>query len=311
MKEQTLHNGKARLIYGTPNIESLRSLPTDSVNCVVTSPPYWGLRDYGAEGQLGLEGSPADFVAGMVEVFEEVRRVLHPSGTLWLNLGDSYNSLMSGSQNLANSSCSVRGGGHKASSQSYSLKRGKSPGLKPKDLVGIPWRVALALQNAGWWLRQDIIWHKPNPMPTSASDRCTTAHEYIFLLTKSAQYDFSQMLETATSGQGEATKRNKRSVWTIASQPYPGSHFAVFPEELARLCITAGCPEGGTVLDPFSGSGTAGKVALQLGRKYIGLDVNEEYLALALRRVDHYQSDTPSESEKQGQASLFDGLDRQ
>lgn len=297
MKQQTLHDGQARLIYGTPNIESLRSLPADSVHCVVTSPPYWGLRDYGADGQLGLEETPQDFVASMVAVFAEVRRVLHPRGTLWLNLGDSYDA---------------------------------------KQLAGIPWRVALALQAAGWWLRQDIIWHKPNPMPSSASDRCTTAHEYIFLLTKSARYDFGQLLEPAVSNPGagiteakqkfgsqngldgrphsgwmggDGATRNKRSVWTIATQSYPGSHFAVFPEELARLCITAGCPEGGTVLDPFSGSGTTGKVALQLGRRYVGLDVNEDYLELALRRVDHYQSDTPSESEKQGQASLFDGLD--
>jgi len=295
MTEKTLHDGQARLIYGAPNIESLRSLPAESVHCVVTSPPYWGLRDYGDPDQLGLEETPEDFVLNMVAVFRQVHRVLHPSGTLWLNLGDSYNA---------------------------------------KQLAGIPWRVAFALQAAGWYLRQDIIWHKPNPMPTSATDRCTTAHEYIFLLTKSARYDFGQLLEPAVSGEkfhgaynapmpggsmnqrngrhaedNSTATRNKRSVWTIATQSYPGSHFAVFPEELARLCIAAGCPEGGTVLDPFSGSGTTGKVALQLGRRYVGLDVNEDYLDLALRRVDHYQSDSPSESEKQGQASLFDGLD--
>ena len=328
MTEKTLHDGQARLIYGAPNIESLRSLPAESVHCVVTSPPYWGLRDYGDPDQLGLEETPEDFVLNMVAVFRQVHRVLHPSGTLWLNLGDSYASSSKGSGSIPKSA-------KQRSNAGSIFKQVKTKhGLKPKDLVGIPWRVAFALQAAGWYLRQDIIWHKPNPMPTSATDRCTTAHEYIFLLTKSARYDFGQLLEPAVSGEkfhgaynapmpggsmnqrngrhaedNSTATRNKRSVWTIATQSYPGSHFAVFPEELARLCIAAGCPEGGTVLDPFSGSGTTGKVALQLGRRYVGLDVNEDYLDLALRRVDHYQSDSPSESEKQGQASLFDGLD--
>ena len=357
MPEKTLHNGQARLIYGLPNIESLRSLDADSVHCVITSPPYWGLRDYGDPGQLGLEATPQDFVASMVAVFDEVRRVLHPSGTLWLNLGDSYNA---------------------------------------KQLAGIPWRVAFALQAAGWWLRQEVIWHKPNPMPASCTDRCTTAAESILLLTKAPRYFFdaaaiseAASAEYATKGhirptdegrpgfeirgglhkqKGSAT-RNRRNVWTIPTQAYAGAHFAVFPEAIPRLCILAGTSEAGvcsaclapyerqsekvgerqdrwasqnnfdgyrerqttaiyqttgwaktcacadgetvpaTVLDPFSGSGTTGKVALQLGRRYVGLDVNADYLDLALRRVDHYQSDDAAQ-ETQGQQSLFDGVDQ-
>ena len=256
-------------------IAGLRTLPDASVNCCVTSPPYWGLRDYGHDGQIGLESTPEEYVARMVEVFREVRRVLRDDGTLWLNLGDSY-----------------KGG---------------------KQLVGIPWRVAFALQADGWWLRQDIIWHKPNPMPESVRDRCTKAHEYVFLLTKSERYyyDAEAIKEPAKcSSEGirfggrkygdsndpkHATKSgnvskeysvaNKRSVWAVATKPYSGAHFAVMPPDLVEPSIKAGCPEGGTVLDPFAGSGTVLAVAAELGRNAIGCELNAEYIALAERRI--------------------------
>ena len=283
----------------------LKQMPDEFVNCCVTSPPYWGLRDYGIDGQLGLEKTPEEYVAKMVEVFREVRRVLRKDGTLWLNLGDSYSSPAGGQNNFQSSTLT---GGRGARDPSH-IPSKKDSGLKPKDLVGIPWRVAFALQADGWWLRSDIIWAKPNPMPESVTDRPTKAHEYIFLLTKSAKYFWNQeavrephmdsslrRYEYGGSGangkpfamqqspRGNESGRNIRTVWTIATQSYKEAHFATFPEEIPERCIKAGCPEGGVVLDPFIGSGTVAKVAIRLRRQYIGIDINPKYYELAQKR---------------------------
>ena len=286
---------------------SLAQLADGSVNCVVTSPPYWGLRDYGHDGQIGLEQTPDEYVAEMVAVFREVRRVLADDGTLWLNLGDSYAGSGKGPAGNLGAKHNERHLEHKHSAI-------VPDGLKPKDLVGIPWRVAFALQADGWWLRQDIIWHKPNPMPESVTDRCTKAHEYLFLLTKSAKYYFdneaikedAKWSSDKRSGEGRLTydgkrqgqngtgqeafvritdKRNRRSVWTIPTKPFKGAHFAVMPEALVEPCILAGCPEGGIVLDPFFGSGTVGVVAQRLGRQWIGCELNPEYVKIAEQRI--------------------------
>ncbi len=280
-------------------LEKLREIPDESVDCVITSPPYWGLRDYGVEGQLGLEKTPEEYVAKMVEVFREVRRVLKKEGTLWLNLGDSYN----GSGGAGGD---YNKGGLKEGQPRYN---GRNIGsLKPKDLVGIPWRVALALQADGWYLRQDIIWAKPNPMPESVTDRCTKSHEYVFLMAKSPKYYFdgeaikeksvSETKErTRKTGEGQDSKigtkgsagngglRNKRSVWTITTKPFKEAHFATFPEDLISPMVLAGCPKGGVCLDPFIGSGTTGLVAKKLGRNYIGIELNPKYVEMAERRI--------------------------
>lgn len=296
-------------------IEQLRTLPDKSVHCVVTSPPYWGLRDYGHAGQIGLEQTPDEYVVRLVAVFAEVRRVLRDDGTCWVNLGDSYN----GSGTIGRNDTGPEALRRRAEKYGTGTGNGSLVGnsgsrkpvdtLKSKDLVGIPWRVAFALQADGWWLRQDIIWHKPNPMPESVRDRCTKAHEYVFLLTKSARYfyDADAVAEAATVGfngssfisdydrqtkpglgMGERVElptRNKRSVWSIATQPYAGAHFATMPPELAETCIRAGCPVDGTVLDPFCGSGTTLAVAIANGRNGIGVELNAEYIALAMDRI--------------------------
>lgn len=302
-------------------IDGLRTLPDSSVHCVVTSPPYWGLRDYGQDGQIGLEKTPEAYVARIVEVFREVRRVLADDGTLWLNLGDSYASHDPGGYRAGEF---LNPGGRAPVKQGKARNRAgnyRPQGLKPKDLVGIPWRVAFALQADGWWLRQDIIWHKPNPMPESVTDRCTKAHEYVFLLTKSARYwydaeavseasvdaasyrprsprnpdkregdkFFATKVGSHANGKVYAT-RNRRSVWTVTTKPYSGAHFAVMPPELVEPCILAGCPEGGTVLDPFGGSGTTALVADRLGRNAILCELNPEYVKIA---VDRLKSDNP------------------
>ena len=293
-------------------LEGLRTLPDNSVNCCVTSPPYWGLRDYGHEGQIGLEATPEAYVARMVEVFREVRRVLREDGTCWVNLGDSY---------AANRTYQVTPTKWKALSQGQSAS--VPPGLKPKDLVGIPWRVAFALQADGWWLRQDIIWHKPNPMPESVTDRCTKAHEYIFLMTKNSKYyydndsikeksvttvnrktlptDEYKAGKTPNEVTGKMTNRggkslayaypngipfrNKRSVWTVTTKPFKGAHFAVMPQDLVEPCVKAGCPEGGVVLDPFAGSGTTLVVASKLNRSAIGIELNPDYVSIIEERL--------------------------
>ena len=296
-------------------IEGMRKLESQSVNCVVTSPPYFGLRDYGHDGQIGLEATPDAFVAELVSVFREVKRVLRDDGTLWLNLGDSYSGSGKGPAGNLGATHDERNMEHKHSAI-------VPDGLKPKDLIGIPWRVAFALQADGWYLRQDIIWHKPNPMPESVTDRCTKAHEYIFLLSKSARYYFDSeaMQEPAThagrtiticeksmsrgqangmgvepSGNGKADEylvagqRNRRSVWTVSTRPYKGAHFATFPPDLIRPCILAGCPPEGTVLDPFGGSGTTAQVAIEEGRQAILCELNPDYIKLAHERLNGTQ----------------------
>jgi len=286
-------------------LASLRAMADQSVNCCVTSPPYFGLRNYGVEGQLGLEPTPEEFVVALVTVLREVLRVLRDDGTLWLNLGDSYCSTAPGTKNAPQSK-----GSEKNPEQWANARPKTPPGLKPKDLIGIPWRVAFALQADGWYLRQDIIWQKPNAMPESVTDRCTKSHEYVFLLSKSPKYFFdgTAIKEDAVKGAAgssfnkgktaehqrgrsssaervEDGKRNKRSVWTVATAPYKAAHFATFPPALIEPCILAGCPVGGTVLDPFGGSGTTAGVALAHGRKAVLCELNPEYAELVPSRI--------------------------
>ena len=296
-------------------LEQLKTLESESVHCCVTSPPYWGLRDYGVDGQLGLEKTPEEYVKKMVAVFAEVKRVLRKDGTLWLNLGDSYVSAPVGHKTVEslNNSSGFKSAVYKQDHlDGCKFDKTKIEGLKQKDLVGIPWRVALALQADGWYLRQDIIWSKPNPMPESVTDRCTKSHEYIFLLTKSARYyydneaigyniqdDTIKRYERGWNGNGDRgfpngpqnhiqnfmdpnnEKRlwaNKKSVWTINTKPYKEAHFATFPPEIPRTCILAGSKKGDTILDPFAGSGTTGEVALKLYRNFIGIELNQKYI---------------------------------
>jgi len=308
-------------IYNMDCLEGLKQLDDNSINCCVTSPPYWGLRDYGVEGQLGLESTPEEYVSKMVEVFREVKRVLRDDGTLWLNLGDSY-----ATTHAVGTKDDDTGWKHGAISKGYQARAGGvGNGRKQKDLVGIPWMVAFALRADGWYLRQDIIWHKPNPMPESVKDRCTKSHEYIFLLTKSQKYFYNseaikeraiegkdlgllrgksfvdsknvswhatsilkrqkEGVDSKTAGTGY---RNKRSVWTIPTKPFKGAHFATFPPDLIKPCILAGCPEGGIVLDPFMGSGTTAMMAMQLQCNFIGFELNPEYCKMAERRIEPY-----------------------
>ena len=236
------------------------------------------LHQYFESPEIGTEDEVETYVQALVEVFREVRRCLRPDGTLWLNLGDSYMS----QKNVAPPPQSI--GGQRDMPTVIPGNRREQKGLKHKDLIGIPWRVAFALQADGWWLRQDIIWSKPNPMPESVEDRCTKAHEYIFLLSKKSHYyyDHEAVKETSVSG-GE--KKNKRSVWTVNTRGYKGAHFAVYPKNLILPCILAGCPEGGTVLDPFTGSGTTAIVALENNRNFVGTELNPEYIQLAENRI--------------------------
>lgn len=295
-------------------LKILESLPEGCFDCCVTSPPYFGLRDYGHAGQIGLEQTPDEYVTRLVEVFREVRRVLRDDGTLWLNLGDSYARAGGWSNNNGLDGVATRQESNRPMSNVPTLDGGLSqklvPGLKQKDLIGIPWRVAFALQADGWYLRQDIIWSKPNPMPESVTDRCTKAHEYIFLLSKSARYyyDSEAVKEDAVKGASGSTfntgktaehqlnrssdaprvedgKRNRRSVWTVTPKPYKGAHFATYPPDLIEPCILAGSRVGGLVLDPFGGSGTTGQVATQHGRYAILCEINPEYAELARQRT--------------------------
>lgn len=280
-------------------MEKLATLESESVDCCVTSPPYWGLRDYGVDGQLGLEPTPELYIAHMRMVFEQVRRVLKPQGTLWLNLGDSY---AAGGSGGASVKSRLNGGRGVGPNEKVSLMQGRSlprkvpPGLKRKDLVGIPWSLAFALRNDGWYLRQDIIWHKPNPIPESVRDRCTKGHEYIFLFAKSQKYyfDIDAIKEPAICGWNgaqagsvprEGETRQKRSVWSVTTKPFKGAHFATFPPDLIEPCILAGCPKGGVVLDPFFGAGTVGLVAKKHERRWIGIELNKEYVQIAERRI--------------------------
>ena len=296
----TLLTGDCRTILPT--------LPERQVQCCVTSPPYFGLRDYGHAEQIGLEPTPDAYVAELVAVFREVRRVLADDGTLWLNLGDSY---ASGEIGRHDGSSGRRIDGHKVSTKFVTRQQARmDTGMPTKNLLGIPWRVAFALQADGWYLRSDIIWHKPNPMPESVTDRPTKAHEYVFLLSKSARYFYdaaaiseqSSGLKGGEFGSGgkevgrlrqdsarprpvDDGTRNARTVWTISTKPYKGAHFATMPPDLAERCILAGSRRGDTVLDPFSGSGTTASVAVGHGRKAIGIEASAEYQRLAVERI--------------------------
>lgn len=305
----------ARVLIGDVR-ERLAGVESGSVQTCVTSPPYWGLRDYGNDGQIGLEGSPEEFVEALCLVFDEVWRVLADDGTLWLNLGDSYASFRDGKATPDSTRGDSLGtlvpkglaGNRMASSFANS-------NIKHKDLVGIPWRVAFALQARGWYLRSEIIWAKPNPMPESVTDRPTKSHEHIFLLSKSATYFYDheaikEPVTTESAGKNirfggtkygdsddpkhdtksgnvyeAAETRNKRDVWTVPTKGYAGAHFAVYPTALIEPCILAGSREGDTVLDPFSGSGTTGVVALRNGRNYLGCELNPDYAELSRQRI--------------------------
>ncbi len=283
------------------------------VQCCVTSPPYFGLRDYGHPGQIGLEKTPAEYVAALVEVFDGVRELLADDGVLWLNLGDSYAGYH-GNKNSEVPTSSTNGWTNGYNENKRGDARPQDIGLKPKNLIGIPWRVAFALQADGWYLRQDIIWHKPNPMPESVTDRCTKAHEYLFLLTKSERYFFDHVAiqepetmkpqnrltprkanpDAKVHGMPEYRQqeggtgggmRNRRSVWSVNTAPYGGAHFATFPPALIEPCILAGSRTGDVVLDPFMGSGTTAQVAQALGRQWIGCELNPEYAPLQQART--------------------------
>lgn len=360
------------MIYQGDSLTILKTLPDESVDCCVTSPPYWGLRDYGVKGQLGLEKTPEEYIAKMVEVFREVRRVLKVAGTLWLNIGDSHWGGKGRSSQAWSTEHSdrgvIQGPQHQICGKGQTQPSdGKHEVIKPKDLVGIPWMLAFALRGDGWYLRQDIIWHKPNPMPESVRDRCTKAHEYVFLLSKSAKYYYNQeairvpikdasILRLAQdienqkgsaracdgmkkNGPMKAVKNmssgwanspnfrggypgekkrfkpdmagsgalnncgrsgyfdgngkllvgvtaNKKSVWTITTKPCKEVHFATFPPELPEICIKAGCPQGGVVLDPFFGRGTTGAVAKKLMRDFIGIELNPKYIDMSKRYIE-------------------------
>lgn len=310
-------------------LEKLRAIESESVYTCVTSPPYFNLRDYGSEGQIGAENTPEEYVEKLVQVFREVRRVLRVDGTLWLNIGDSY-ATKTGRYAPGLSTRNAHG----------KPSRSTPEGYKHKDLIGIPWMLAFALRADGWYLRQDIIWQKPNAMPESVKDRCTKSHEYIFLLAKSDRYYFNHAAikeprnsckndavagsrgafgprQTRLRGSGNLQKkyrptpggkhpggnipysgeselRSKRDVWTVAIRGCKGNHFATFPEQLIEPCILAGCPEGGTVLDPFTGSGTTGVAAKRLRRNFIGVEINPEYREMAQKRI----SETMAEYEQ-------------
>lgn len=304
-------------IYQGDSLEVLKTFEDNSIDCCVTSPPYYALRDYGVNGQIGLEETPEKYIERLTEVFMEVYRVLKPNGTLWLNIGDSYNG---------------SGGNHKEGQKNDTGFQGalgvrcggkgaRVNGLKPKDLIGIPWMLAFSLRNAGWYLRQDIIWCKPSCMPESVTDRCTKSHEYIFLMSKSERYyfDYEEIQEPCVNQErtnfqsgsrenginkdrndndwgersrswipkmkGDKIVRNKRDVWMVNPKPNKEAHFATYPQELVSTCVLAGCPERGIVLDPFMGSGTTGIVANKLGRHYVGIELNPEYVEMAERRI--------------------------
>ena len=297
-----------RIIVGDA-LEQLRLLPAESVHCCVTSPPYYGLRDYGMAGQIGLEPTPDEYIAALVAVFREVRRVLRKDGTLWLNIGDSYSS---GGRGVGMDG--ERGEKQRSNAGALLGPKRAPDGYKPKDLLGIPWMLAFALRADGWYLRQDLIWAKPNPMPESITDRCTKAHEYLFLLSKSERYwfDAAAIAEPAVTTIGTHRggslarigadnfvaanahrgppslsdgTRNKRSVWTVASEPFAEAHFACFPPALIEPAILAGCPKGGTVIDPFGGAGTTCLVADRLGRSAILIELNPLYAGMSERRI--------------------------
>ena len=328
--------------------EMIKTLPAESVNTCVTSPPYYGLRDYGTDGQIGLENSPDEYIAHLVGVFREVWRVLKKDGTLWIVIADSYAGSGKGAANYPDNAKKYKQGTNRGMLGASATTKTKVPqGIKPKDLIGIPWMLAFALRADGWYLRQDIIWQKTNCMPESVRDRCTKSHEYIFLLSKSERYYFDaaaisepiagsstkrylQNIEAQrgldrqpgkTNGTMRAAlprfggekygndttaetrtksgkpyvptlRRNKRDVWSVSTHGFHGAHFAVFPEKLIEPCILAGCPQGGTVLDPFAGSGTTGVVSKRSGRCFIGCEINPDYAEMAATRIAAVQAES-------------------
>ncbi len=256
------------------SLENLERFDSEQFQMCVTSPPYWGLRDYGINGQVGAEFDIQDYIKNLVLIFREVKRVLKTDGTLWLNIGDSYTS----------GGRTWRDADKKNIARAMSYRPPTPQGLKPKDLIGVPWKIAFALQNDGWYLRSDIIWHKPNCQPESVKDRPTQSHEYIFLLSKQENYyyDCEAIKEKSTDGLGS---RNKRTVWSVNTEPYKEAHFAVFPTKLIAPCILAGSKENSWILDPFLGSGTVGEVSLKLNRKFVGIELNPEYAKIAQNRI--------------------------
>lgn len=298
-------------IYNEDCLEGMKRIPDGSVDCVVTSPPYYVLRDYGVEGQIGLESSPEEYIARLCDVFREVLRVMKPTATCWVVIGDSYNCYPGARTRTHYDTRWAGESGHPARPSGYGLECKE---LKDKDLIGIPWMLAFALRGMGFYLRQDIIWHKPNPMPESVKCRCTKSHEYIFMLTKSARYYFdSEALrepantgvrkneynhrkvkfvvpghrqEQFRGGNQSDGKRNKRDVWSVLVKPGYEGHHATFPVELPLECISLGCPQGGTVLDPFMGTATTAVAAMMLHRHYVGFELNKEYYDIALKRIE-------------------------
>lgn len=309
-----------RVLQGN-SAEVLKTLPDSIIDCCITSPPYYGLRNYGVDGQIGLEETPEEYIQKLVEVFHEVKRVMKPDGTLWVNIGDTYNGNKKNNDDIYKHSKDFI-------DTNQEINKKKWDGAKTKDLIGIPWMLAFALRNDGWYLRQDIIWHKPNPMPEPVKDRCTKSHEYIFLLSKKPQYYFdyeairekgvmkkgdnsgsrqNDTRETHGTGGGNSgislakeklakeleekgySTRNKRDVWSVPTKSCKEAHFATFPEELIKPCILAGCRQGGVVLDPFFGSGTTGKVSQKYNRNYLGIELNPEYIEIAQRRNSDVQ----------------------
>lgn len=257
-----------------------KSFPEPTFQCCITSPPYWSLRDYGLSAQIGAEDSVDEYINKLVLVFRAVRNSLKEDGTLWLNIGDSYTS----------GGRTWRDADKKNSARGMSYRPQTPEGLKPKDLIGVPWKLAFALQADGWYLRSDIIWYKPNCQPESVKDRPTQSHEYLFLLTKSEKYlyNFEAIKEDTRDGR---SRRNARSVWAINTEPYKEAHFAVFPASLVKPCLLAGSNSNDLVLDPFAGSGTVGEVCMATGRKFVGIELNNEYISLAKRRI---QASMPS-----------------
>ena len=262
-----------QIIHGDVR-QKLTRLPDDTFHCCVTSPPYWGMRDYGYEGQIGAETEINEYIAHLVKVFREIRRVLRPDGTLWLNIGNTYTS---GGRTWRQSDAKNVG-------RAMSYRPDTPAGLKPKDLIGLAWMLAMALQLDGWYLRSDIIWYKPNCQPESVKDRVTVSHEYIFMLSKSENYYFDQDAIKERTADGKSLK-NRRTVWQINTEPCKEAHFAVFPRALVRPCILAGSPIGGLVLDPFFGSGTVGVVAIETGRRCVGVELKSDYIDIARQRL--------------------------
>lgn len=277
-KEQRMEIASSTIFEGDA-LTVLRRLESHSVRCVITSPPYWGLRTYGIDDQIGLEASLPQFLNKLVSVFAEVKRVLVDDGTLWLNIGDGYTSGNRG----------YRAPDKKNPARAMAIRPDTPEGLKPKDLIGVPWRLAFALQSDGWYLRDDIVWHKPNAMPESVKDRPARSHEYIFMLTKSEKYFYDWQASREPADHGGL--RNRRSVWSINTKPFAGAHFATFPPDLIRPCIRASTQPGDFILDPFFGSGTVGVACQEEGRRYVGIELNPEYVALAVGRLQKNSAD--------------------